>query len=202
MRTLRVLAAIAVIGTGSAAKAQVYYGTLTYQLAFPIGETHQFISDISWRGIGLDLQYMVLPDVSVGFAFAWNVFYESTNQVIHFSNGLDVSGFQDRSLNIFPLLFDARYYPRLSTGKVQGFVGLGVGVYAIVQRLGIGLSTYETTEWHFGLAPELGILVPISQGAQGTISLRYNLPFGTSNQGFYQFLGLHIGIGWGDAPSI
>jgi outer membrane protein W len=117
----------------------------------------------------------------------------------HFSNGLDVSGYQDRSLNVFPLLLDARYFIRLQR-EMRPFVGLGIGAYIITQRLDIGLSSYSTTEWHFGLAPEAGLLFPLGSGTDFTVSVRYDMPFGSGSQGFFQFLGLHLGIGWGNWP--
>jgi hypothetical protein len=200
MRTLRLLSVVVLLGSATAARAQIpYYGTVTYQLAIPIGETHQYIHDVAWRGLGLDFGYFVRPSISIGFAVAWNVFYEGTNRVVHFSNGLDISGYQDRSLNVFPLLANARYF--LSLGEsIKPFVGFGMGVYPIIQRVDIGLSSYSSTEWHFGIAPELGVFVPIGLGSYATLSIRYNLPFSSGSQGFYQFVGIHLGIAWGNGP--
>jgi hypothetical protein len=198
MRTLRLLAFVVLLGSATTARAQLsYYGTATYQLAFPIGETHQYIHDVAWRGVGLDFGYFVRPNITVGFAVAWNVFYEGTNRIVHFSNGGDISGYQDRSLNVFPILANARYFFEVSP-SIRPFVGFGMGVYPIIQRLDIGLSSYSTTEWHFGIAPELGVFVPIGLGSYGTLSVRYNLPFSSGSQGFYQFIGVHLGIGWGN----
>ena len=71
MRTLRILSVVAFLGTSTAARAQVpYYGTVTYQLAFPVGETHQYIHNVAWRGIGLDFGYFIRPTISIGFAVA------------------------------------------------------------------------------------------------------------------------------------
>jgi hypothetical protein len=109
----------------------------------------------------LDLPWIsATSSVPVGFAVAWNVFYEGTNRVVHFSNRVDISGYHDRSWNVFPLLGNARYFIDASP-SIKPFGGFGTGVYPIIQRLDVGLSSYESTEWHF---PSSGCSCPSRSG--------------------------------------
>jgi hypothetical protein len=212
MRTLRTTAFLGVLLASSAVRAQTYYtgdqtstspfyGSVQYQFGIPIGNTYDYISDVSWRGIGVDLDWMVKPTLSIGLALGWNVFYQPTNKVINYipgrqNAGFAISGQQDRSFNFFPILADFRWLPKLKTG-VRPFLGLGVGAYVTTQQLGIGLYSYSTTQCQFGVAPELGVIIPIDAGAGVQISTRYNMAFQSGGIPFEQWLGIYLGIVWG-----
>jgi hypothetical protein len=176
------------------------YGSVTYQLSFPFGNTHQYTGIVSWRGIGLDLQWMVTPNIAVGLLFAWNVFYQNTNEVINVKPGLDVSGgSQDRSLNVFPLMVDVRYM----TGEkddLRLFAGAGVGGDIIIRYLAIGLSSAQNTTFNFTVAPELGVLIPIKEsGVALQLETRYNMAFAGGGLPFQNWLSLNLGVAWGSA---
>ncbi|HMK73797.1 MAG TPA: hypothetical protein VK454_10690 [Myxococcaceae bacterium] len=215
MKTLRLAALASVLLVSAAARAQTYYyggdqssgpqfyGSVTYQLGIPIGNTHSYIQDVAWRGIGLDLQWMVKPTISVGLALGWNVFYENTTTTITTipggvpaGTGIAVTGNQDRSINFFPLLADFRFLPKLKSG-VRPFLGAGIGGYITTQYLGIGLYSFSKTAFLFGLAPEVGVLIPIEGGAAIQISGRYNMAFGGGGISFQQWLGINVGVAWG-----
>jgi hypothetical protein len=216
MRTLRTTALLGVLVTSVTASAQTYYyanpqgssgplfyGSVVYQLGVPVGGTHGYIADVEWRGIGVDLGWLVRPSVSIGVALAWNVFYENTTTVINSVPGNKQPGFaifgnQDRSFNFFPLLVDFRYLPRLKNG-IRPFLGLGIGGYITTQYLGIGLTSYTQTAFQLGVAPELGVIIPVEGGAAVQFSARYNLAFSGGGVDFQQWLGLSLGLAWGSA---
>lgn len=216
MRSLRLAALAAFLLVSGGASAQTYYdagatssggpqfyGSVTYQLGIPIGNTHSYIQDVAWRGIGLDLQWMVKPTISVGLALGWNVFFQNVTTTITnpsgsgtSGTGVAITGNQDRSFNFFPLLADVRFLPKLKS-NVRPFIGAGIGGYITTQYLGIGLYGFDKTAFQFGLAPELGVLIPIEGGAAIQISARYNMAFGGGGIPFQQWLGLNFGVAWG-----
>jgi hypothetical protein len=218
MRTLRTTALLAVLFGSATAGAQTYYsfgapqnsvgggafyGSVVYQFGIPIGNTHDYISDVEWRGVGVDLGWMVKPSFSIGLALGWNVFYENTTTVITYlpgnkTPGFAISGNQDRSFNFFPLLADFRYLHRLKNG-VRPFIGVGIGAYITTQYLGIGLSSFSETACQFGVAPELGVIIPVEGGAAVQLSARYNMAFAGGGVDFQQWLGLSLGVAWGPA---
>ncbi len=175
-----------------------FYGSVTYQLSFPFGNTYQYTGVVSWRGLGLDLQWMVHPKVAVGLLFAWNVFYVNTNNVISYK-GVDISGNQDRSLNVFPLLVDVRYMGG-EQEELRPFVGVGVGGEIITQRLELGLAAAQSTTFNFALAPELGVLLPIKDsGVDVQFEARYIVAFAGGGLPIQNWLSLNLGIAWGSA---
>ena len=56
--------------------AQDFYFNMNYSMAAPLGETKEYIDSYSWRGINIEGQWMMTPNVSVGYNFGWNVFNE------------------------------------------------------------------------------------------------------------------------------
>jgi hypothetical protein len=214
MRTLRTTVLLAALCASTTAGAQTYYygepqsspgsnfyGSVVYQLGIPVGNTHDYISDVSWRGIGVDLAWLLKPNFSLGLALGWNVFYVNTNTTINYlpgnkEPGFAISGNQDRSFNFFPLLFNVRYLPRLKNG-VHPFLGLGIGGYVTTEYLGIGLSSYSQTAFMFGLAPEIGVIIPVEGGAAIQFSVRYNMAFAGGGIDFQQWVGLSLGVAWG-----
>jgi opacity protein-like surface antigen len=217
MKFLRRLALAAVLLVSARVSAQTYYdpvassssggpqfyGSVTYQLGIPIGNTHAYIQDVAWRGIGVDLQWMVKPTISVGVALGWNVFFQNVTTTITDPNGgtatgtgIAITGNQDRAINFFPLLADARYLFRLKSG-VRPFIGAGIGGYITEEYLGIGLYALTKTAFLFGLAPEAGVIIPIDGGAAIQFSARYNMAFGGNGISFQQWLGLNLGVAWG-----
>jgi hypothetical protein len=191
------LAAFLVLAWAAGARAQlppVLVG-ITYQLSVPIGETHNYTPTVSWRGIGLDLASFVRPDVAVGLAFGWNVFFENTTSTLNFK-GVDVSGNQDRTLNVWPVLANARYFPQISSHRdIQPYVGVNVGGYIIERYLALGLTASQETHFHFGLAPELGVFFQDPVGAV-LLNARYNMAFAAGGVPFQQFLSFNLGYAW------
>lgn len=217
MRTFRTTALLGLLLAASTARAQTYYtgdpqpsqqvgafyGAVTYQLGIGIGNTHDYVGDVSWRGLGLDLDWMVTRSISVGVALGWNVFFQNLTTVVtrvpgNNGPGFAIYGNQDRSFNFFPVLADVRWIPKLKN-DLRPFLGLGIGAYITTQQLGIGLYSYSTTQCQFGLAPELGAIMPIGGGASAQVSLRYNMAFQSGSIQFQQWLGIYLGVAWGQA---
>lgn len=162
-----------------------------YQIAYPMGETNDYINKVSFRGVGLEWRKGINKNIQVGLSLNWNVFNQLENETTEIENG-HVTGTQNRTINSFPLLATGHYYfgERKNT---RPYLGLGLGAYLIKQRLGIGVYTFEESNWHFGVAPEVGIQFPMGYDAMLMIFARYNHAFETSGSE-HSYLGLHIAI--------
>jgi Outer membrane protein beta-barrel domain len=150
-----------------------HWAILSYQISFPEGDTHDFIDATSFRGIGIEGRWFVRPNLSAGVDLHWNVFFKSTNNTTNVPNGA-VTGEQDRTLNVFPMLVTAHYY----FGPNRMFyAGVGAGAYYLTQNLDIGLYTFSDTSWHFGFAPEIGISHEVGYHTRAVLALQYNYAF-------------------------
>ena len=150
---------------------------------------------MSWRGIGLDFASFVKPDLAVGLAFGRNVFFDNTTKTINFK-GVDITGNQDRSLNVWPVLANVRWFPKITSNRdIQPYIGAHIGGYIIERYIGIGLTATQDTNFHFGMAPEIGAFFQLPYGAF-FLNARYNMAFAAGGVPFQRFLGFNLGYAW------
>jgi hypothetical protein len=192
-----VLALLLSLGASATAQAQEeWWGGFTYQGALTSGPTTDFIDQFSWRNIGLEARKMVSEDASLGVFLGWNVFNDELNTTTSLGS-VDISGFQSRFVNAFPMLVTAHYYPGARrSNSARFFVGTGVGTYYTENRAELGLTSVNVNKWHFGIAPEVGVLVPGSRVGDGLLSVKYNYAFeaGGVEHAYWTFgVGLLVG---------
>jgi len=154
------------------AAAQDWLWTVTYGPSLPTGDMKAFADDFSWRNIGLEGRKVVNENTTVGLAFGWNVFAQETGELISFDR-IDISGTQFRYVNAFPMLLTLhRYFGQ--PGGIRPYLGAGVGTYFVEERLEIGVVALTADAWHFGLAPEGGLIVPVGWRARALLQAKYN----------------------------
>jgi outer membrane protein W len=149
---------------------------ISYNMGLPNSMTRSFVQNYSWRGFGFEVRSFRSDNLSVGGSFSWNIFAEKTDKIIYLENGA-ASGTQIRSLNVLPLMLNSHYYLGTPAGRMRPYVGINVGTYYIVQRLEIGVLSLEDNNWHFGLAPEFGIMFSSYSGTIFFVNARYNYAF-------------------------
>jgi outer membrane protein W len=157
------------------AQYQEWWTAITYQAGLPGSDTKTIADELSWRGIGLEARTMVKPNVSIGGFIGWNVFNTETDGTISMA-GADISGFQSRFVNAVPLLLTAHVYSSSNRG-IRPYLGAGIGTYWIENRLELGRTALTTDNWHFGLAPELGFIIPFETQLETNLSVKYNYAF-------------------------
>ena len=171
-----------------------WYGALTYNMAVPLNSTSDFTGDFSPMGVGFDVRYKLRSDLSLGFAFAWQVIEGETSDVIELENAA-FQGRQFRWTNTIPLLVTSHYYFRQLTSWVTPFAGLGLGAYFFERRVDVGVYQVSSSTWHFGLAPEVGFGFRVA-GMMPVLIFRYNHAFSSDDSGDQGFMNFNIGIAW------
>lgn len=156
---------------------------LTYSISIPTGNTSDFISNTSFKGLSIDLRKFISHNASVGFLVGWSTFEEETNETISTSVG-DVSGEQNRLINSFPVMITTDYY--FGEGReFRPFIGIGVGMYYFYHQLEHTLEladdNLESSKWHFGVAPEGGF-VYLLESIYAFVNVRYNYAFSAENE--------------------
>lgn len=173
------------------AAAQDWFWGATWGLSMAGGETKEYISEESWRNFGLEGRKFVSPKTSVGLSFNWTVLDEKTTETVKFAGGA-ITGTQFRYINAFPLLLTGHKYFGDDEGTMI-FVGAGIGAYAVERRTEVGLFAVTSDTWHFGLAPEAGIIIPLGWRAKGLLNGRYH--YTSETDGYdYQWWEVRIGI--------
>ncbi len=195
MNTRALLAIPLALLLSSGAQAQQWYWGMSYGMSATVSDTKDFTDDTSWRNWGVDIMAVVKPNTTVGVSFGWNVFNEITPTVSSI-RGVEIAGTQLRYINSVPILVNARQY--LGTrGGPRPFIGVGVGPHLMKQRVDVGLWTVSQDTWHFGVAPEVGLVVPLRSGVHGFVNAKYNYAASAGDPGRkHSYFGLNIGFAW------
>jgi len=183
-----------------------WYGAATYQVSFPLGDTKDFISDVSWRGFGLDFRYSVQKAVTVGFVTGWNIFYEQVNETTQLETNPPgaITALTNRYTNFVPVMINTHYYLG-KKGEIRPYAGLSAGGYWVTQELQIGILNIKNDSWEWGVAPEVGIIVPVQRDLAILVAAKYNYLFtdetvfsGTQLQKDIKnsYWGIAVGIAW------
>ena len=193
-----IIAALLILTMAGGALAQ--YGTayVTYDVAFPIGETNDFIREKSWRGVGIGVSKFVMsPNLDIGVSWQWNTLQETTRDPIEMGD-LAVSGDQVRKIYISPILVTGNYH--FSAVREQypfePFVGLGAGAYYIEKSLDIGITSLEEKNWHFGIEPRAGVTVPVYNNIEAVLVASYHYILEAGNGTDHSFFDIGIGLAY------
>ena len=196
---LRFVVVAGVLAAGAIdARAQDWFGMATYQISKGLGDTEEFIDDVSFLGAGLDLRKTLFGGTTAGVGMAWNVFHDRTEGVIELDNGA-VSGSQDRYINAFPVMFGLHQYIG-NWRRSRVHFGVNAGGFLLIQTFRIGVTEFEEDSWEWGVAPEAGVVVPIRTGAWFAINARYQWSPTTQtllgNEIELTYYQINIGIMW------
>lgn len=185
--------------TGQALAQDDWYGAFTYQLSFPTGDTKTYINDISWRGVGLEWRKLIEPKTSVGVMFGWNVFHERVTGSFEIPSGA-VWGTQDRYINSYPMMLSVDKYLGEKGDDYRPYFGLNAGGFIVSQRFAVGIVQFSNDSWEWGIAPEIGVIVPMNRDNAFIINARYNYAFTTNELGTHtynlSYIGLNVGFVW------
>ena len=183
--------------------AQDFLGALMYNTAMPMGNTKDFISDYSWKGFSFEGRSFTNRNWSFGGMFGWNIFDKRLDETVDIdeeTTGTTVTGTQIRYTNSFPIMVNGHYHFGKRRDSFRPFLGVGLGTYYIVQRFELGVFQLETSNWHFGLAPEAGVLVALSRTTSLMFSVKYNYAFSAGKTVFgstdntQSYIGFNIGL--------
>lgn len=186
MNRLRmILAAVALALSTTTVSAQFadadtrFTSLSTYAVSLPLGDTRRYIGLPSFLGMGWDGQWSMRNNTAVGVALGVYDFYNESFSTTNFPSG-SATGDQLRDLLVASVLATGRWYPLAdSRGPYLG-IGAG-GIYAEqFYQLGI-ISQVSRAALHLVIAPEAGLSVPMMQGVNANLGVRYWLPNAAGN---------------------
>ena len=174
--------------------AQDYISTLSYNMGMAVdgSDMAEFIDDVSYKGFSMGSRQYLSRFSSVGFEVGWNVFDKKEYGTFDQDN-ITATGTQIRYINAFPIMLNYHLYMGNRRG-IRIYFGAGAGTYYIEQRQQLGLFAVTTSNWHWGLAPEVGILIPMGRTTSLNVSAKYNYAFEAGDSIQYQYIGLNIGF--------
>ena len=183
--------------------AQELLTNATWNIGLPVSKMNEYVTDITLRGFTIAGRRFLDKENSVGLTFGWNIFDEKSYTPINVDYGTasgTISGTQVRSVNSFPMMVSFHHHFGNKNDK-RPFVGINTGVYYILQRLDMGVYRIDNDNWHFGIAPEAGIIIPVGDDNTALyVGGRYNYAFdsgtalGGAEDNYYSFWELNIGF--------
>lgn len=190
---MRFVYIILLCSMGNFALAQSY-ASVQYSINFPMGNTADFISKPSFRGLTFDYRHEVTPRILIGLSAGWYTFYKEAGFDSYASKdeSITATGQQFRYMNSVPLLVMADYY--FSEEDLKPFVGVGLGTTYNRVDVEMGMYTWRIDPWQFSVVPEAGLAYKIADGTSALVSVRYNVSFGSGDLDTQSFLGLNLGI--------
>lgn len=165
---------------------------VTWNMSVPTGNTSDFLSDFSFRGMGFDYKSFRGPDVAFGVNVAWNVMAEEQDEALQL-DGFSVAGLRNHYVNTVPIYVSGyRYFgPQRGT---RYFIAGHAGTAWLEKRIDIGLYSREEDNWHASFAPEIGVQFPYSSFL-GSLSMRYNYMLKAGDTEAQSYLEIRLGFG-------
>lgn len=199
MRVLLAMIMVLALGSPAYAQGDWWFG-MAYETSLASGDAADFTGGLSWRGASFSGRKMVKDNVSTGFWTAWHVMNESGVGTVGFElegfdDALDLTGDFFRYINSFPIMLNAHWYSGM-VGSPRFFLGLNGGVYYIERRVEVGVFAVDEDNFHFGLAPEAGIAVPMGWRSRGFIGARYNWAASAGGSGSITYWNFFVGLAW------
>jgi hypothetical protein len=169
---------------------------VTWDLSMGSGDTRDFISDVSWRGFGVESRSFVTDNLNLGFVLGWHNLYEKTTDAIEEIDNATISGTQVRYIDFIPVLASANFHFFDRTYRIRPYVGAKGGAYWVKQRVEIGLvDVVLNKNWHLGVAPEIGITTSSwARDVYGFFSGDYTYILGREDSIDYTYWGFSAGL--------
>ena len=167
-------------------------------MSLPLGDQHDFISKMSFRGFSMDYHYFLSESLAVGASLGWNTLYKHLDYATgHFTmNGekVTISGDQFRYLNVVPLMASVRYFFTDGDAVLLPYAGIGIGTNWAEMRLEVGDLLAKEKGWQFAFAPEVGVVVPFSESVGLNVGAQYRYSVKASGLPTLQDLGIKVGL--------
>lgn len=190
----RILLSIGTVCMSIAGFAQGEWATtITYNMAIPLGNTADFIDEGSFRGTMLACDYYLEDQWSLGFVIGIQTFYDELGKSTYERGTLTATGEQFRYLNSVPMLLTGKYHFN-PFAVVTPHVGLGAGMYNMIQTVELGGLPLEYRNWQIGLMPEVGIGIELSPSTDFFLSANYNTYFKSKDIDAQSYLAFQVGL--------
>lgn len=193
----RYIIIVALIMASLQISAQNHLWKINWDMNAPVGQTGDFISKYSFRGVSFEGNWEVVDHLTLGINFGWGMLYENTGKMSEtFANGnVVITGTQKRYNNFVPILFNAKYH--FGDWPVTPYIGFGFGPTWSEVLKDIGLYEGYDKNWLFTIAPEVGIYVPFTKSFGLNVSGKYLQGFWKEGQDLQTFT-ISVGFVFGD----
>jgi opacity protein-like surface antigen len=178
------------------------YYTLSWNIAFPIGEFKQWVSNASPAGIDFGGRYFIKGGLAAGFNIMWQRVSEKyENETFYIAGGSAITATNYRFTWMVPFRGVIAYH-FMADKLFSPYVGLGIGGDYMEHHMLVQDIDASETHWDFSLTPEVGALVKFGTYSSWGALVAFNYKWTTNNIDFtdnitlenIQMLNLKIGL--------
>jgi hypothetical protein len=166
---------------------------MNYDVGIPFSSTKEFTDQASWRGLSFDVDRFVGDNLAVGLGFAWSTFVKKDPDSYYEHDKTLLHGTQVRYINNIPMMARISWYQPLD--MFETYFTLGVGTAWQETRREIGTFAFTGNYWHFALAPEVGVIVPMGS-TYANVKVKYTHGFETSDGPSLSYMSIGVGFAW------
>jgi hypothetical protein len=161
--------------------------------AIPMGQMTDEVRTTSGRGVQFGISQNVNNRLSFGGNLVWQMFYEKSYEIYTDENSV-FSGWQRNYINAFSLMANTKYYFSNSVNNIKAYLSLEIGASIIENYQVIGLYEFKELEWHFAIAPVVGIDIPATKYLGFQVYIKYPNSFKSNSSFHYSWINTGIGI--------
>jgi len=174
-------------------KAQGQIFSIQYSMGFGTGNTNEFISAPSFRGLTFEYKKFITPNHAVGFETTYNFFYERKDYATYTDDNQSLSGVQFRYLHSVPLLASYDYFLKPNE-KYNPYVGIGIGCNLVDQRLDMGIYSITNDAAQFAFRPEIGVLIKANRNLDLVVAGKYFVSTESDGMDGQSYFALNLGF--------
>lgn len=189
---------LVMLGVSMISRVDAQMLNINYRMSAPLGDSHDFISNMSFRGMSADYHYYISEHFAVGLTLGWNTYYKhydyKTGHFLMRDEKVTITGDQFRYLNVIPIMASFRYQLTKGDAAVLPYIGIGIGTNWAETRLEIGDLVAKEKGWQFAFAPEIGMVIPFCEHVGMNVAAQYQYSVKASGLPTLQDLGIKVGL--------
>jgi hypothetical protein len=154
-------------------------GIATWATGLAIGDSYDFAPKYGFLGFNGEVMYWARSDLSIGISSGYQLFHGKERDTVHIGD-VALNSYQFRYLDTVPILAVGRYYVALGDAA-SFFPALGIGTIYTNREADLGLVDVHDDAWHFGVAPQVGLLFHTA-GPDPLLDVKYTLAPGSPTE--------------------
>ena len=166
---------------------------IAWGISVPTGDTNDYISKVSFRGMSVEWRNFYMRDAAYGINVGWNVFNETNDETLFFTNGA-ITGKRWHYTNAIPIYAGWFKYFNDDRRSSRFYAGINAGTAWIERRTEMGMYQLTEDNWHLAVAPEVGINLPWDSFL-GYVGVRYHYAFEAGDMEAQQWIEFKVGFG-------
>ncbi len=170
----------------------------SWDMTQPVGSSTDFINVFGVQGASFQARYQGLGRLSLGLMASWQTWSNKSDQTIVQDN-VTLGGTQVRAIAVNPLyarvqyaLFDIRAHS--SEMRPVPYAAFNLGGARTLRQLDMGVSGLTQDSWHWAIAPELGLELPIRHMVV-SLAGRFNYLFSSGEGPEQLYFSFSLGLG-------